>query len=98
MSEDKEFQQKIKGMFALAPVSQLAHAYKPLKILAEFSYTVEDYVDELHITNPLPLIRNLKDMMNNMIDMKNWIRQVVCQIHPMFCRHTPNITQVVISV
>jgi len=98
MSEDEAFQQKIGGMFALAPVAQLGHVYEPIKLLAQFSYSMKGYIEQLHIGNPLSLIRDLKHILDMSINIRKKIHEVVCFIHPVFCQHQVNITQLILQV
>jgi len=70
----------------LAPVAQLRHAYKPLEVIARLGYGMKSFVDELHIKNPLPIIRALKQIS---ID----IGVIICTLNLELCHAVRNITK-----
>lgn len=81
LSEDKEFQKKIKLFFALAPVAKLRHMYGPLELMANFEYTFKFIFNIFSIRNFLPSAASVQ-----------WFAKLACPFNQQLCHRITFVT------
>lgn len=81
LSEDKEFQKKIRLFFALAPVSRLRHMYGPLRLMANFELTFKIIFKIFQIRNFLPSASSIE-----------WLAKAACPFHQDLCHQITFVT------
>lgn len=78
-SENKDLRQRVKGMFAMAPIAQLKNIDYKVRMISRAFYGMQYFVDKMSLTKLYPTL-----------DLMKTISNVVCPISSYLCR---SITQ-----
>jgi len=81
LSEDEQFQKKIKMFFALAPVAKLRHVYGPFELLARFELTFKFVFKLLQVYDFMPSSKSIE-----------WFIQTLCPLQPHLCHRITYFT------